>query len=464
MPKSESSNTVKRAALLIAVVSNFLAPFTSMSVNLALPQIGKELGLDAVTLDWIITAYVLPTAMLLIPCGRAADIYGRKKIFVSGMFIYMIAALVLTFADSAAMIISFRFVQGIGGAMIFGTGIAIVTSVFPAAERGKALGIVFAAVSIGMFMGPPVGGFLTHYFNWRSIFLVAVPLSLVAIYTAIWRLKGEWAEAKGEKVDYTGSLIYGVALISIIYSFSLLPAISGAVLIIIGILGIGIFLWWEAKCKSPILNLRLFRENRGFSCASLSAFINYSALAATIFLMSLYLQYIKGFSADFAGFIMILQPLIVIILSPVAGRLSDRIEPRFIVSAGMAICAIGLTLFVFLDQDSALWSIILDLVILGVGFSLFTSPNMNAAMSAVETRDYGTASGTMQTMRVLGQLMSMGVAMVIFSIFMGRADITPEYYPQLVQSYRTIFIIISVLCFAGIFVALAGGNVRKDKP
>lgn len=461
MQKPQSNNSSKGAALFISAMSSFLVPFMSASVNVALPEIGKQFGLDALTLNWIVTSYLLAAAMLIVPFGRIADIYGRKKIFICGIVIFMVAALVLVFSDSAIMLIPGRFLQGVGAAMIFGTGIAILTSVYPASERGKALGITAACVYIGQSAGAPLGGFLTHYFSWQSVFLSVVPLSLAIFYVAVWKLKGEWAEAKGEKIDYIGSIAYGLSLLVMIYGFSLLPETSGIVFAAIGILGIVAFIWWEARCKSPVLDLCLFKENRGFSFASLAALINYSATFAVTFLMSLYLQYVKNFSADYAGLILITQPALQAIISPVSGRLSDRIEPRFVASLGMAITTVGLILLIFLDKDTGLGFIIPSLFILGLGFALFISPNTNAAMSSVDKKFYGVASGTISTMRVLGQVVSMGIAMVVFAIFMGKVQITPESYPQFLESLKMAFIIFSILCFAGIFVSLARSNVNQ---
>lgn len=344
--------------------------------------------------------------------------------------------------------------------MIFGTGVAILTSVFPPNERGRVLGINVASVYVGLSLGPVLGGLLTQHFGWRSVFFSTVPLGLVVIVAVLWKLKGEWAEAKGERFDLAGSVIYSLALVAIMYGFSLLPAISGAWLIAIGILGIVAFVWWETRAKSPVLNISLFRNSAVFLFSNLSALVNYSATSAVGFLLSLYLQYIKGFSPTHAGLILVSQPVVMAILSPVAGRLSDRVEPRLIASMGMALTTIGLVLLIFLNQDSGLYFILVSLVILGLGFAFFSSPNTNAVMSSVEKKFYGVASGTLGTMRLTGQMLSLGVAMLLFALYIGKVQITPEYYPLFLKSVKTAFIIFAVLCFGGIFASLARGNTR----
>jgi len=455
-----NNTATKRVALLVATLASFLAPFMISSVNIALPSIGSEFAIDAVLLSWVTASYLLASAMFLVPFGRIADIYGRKRIFTYGISIYTISCLLLTISTSATLLISFRFLEGVGSAMILSTGVAILTSVFPAGERGKALGISVAAVYLGLSLGPFLGGLLTHNLGWRSIFLVNVPMGLTIFVFVFWKLKGEWAEAKGEKFDFTGSSIYSLMLIAIMYGLSLLPAMSGAWLILMGAFGIFAFVRWEMKMESPVLDVNLFRNNRVFSFSNLAALINYSATFAVSFLLSLYLQYIKGLSPQNAGLILVSQPVVQAIFSPFAGWLSDRIEPRIVASMGMALTAVGLSMFTILDEKTTLEFIVVSLILLGFGFALFSSPNTNAVMSSVGKKFYGVASATLGTMRLIGQMLSMGIATLIFAIYIGRVQITPEYYSLFLTSVELAFIIFAALCFGGIFASLVRGKVR----
>ena len=450
----------KKTVLLIATMASFVTPFMGSSINIALPSIAKEFAMDAVLLSWVATSYLLATAVFLVPSGRIADIHGRKRIFTYGIWIYTIAAALSAISNSAIMLISFRILQGIGGAMISVTGIAMLTSVFPVGERGKALGINVAAVYLGLSLGPALGGFLTQHFGWRSIFWASVPLGLIVIASIFWKLKGEWADAKGEKFDLGGSVIYGIALVALIYGLSLLPEMSGVWTILIGILGILIFIRWEMKVKSPVLNIELFKNNPVFTFSNLAALISYSATFAVAFLLSLYLQYTKGLNPQNAGLVLLSMPAMQAIFSPLAGRLSDRIEPRIIASVGMGLTTIGLVLLIFLDQNTAIEFILVSLIILGFGFALFSSPNTNAVMSSVDKRFYGVASATLATMRQIGMMLSMGIAMLLFALFIGRVEITPEYYPAFVSSLKIAFVIFAILCFGGIFASLARGKIR----
>lgn len=454
----------KRVALWVATTAAFLTPFMGSSINIALPAIGKEFAMNAVLLSWVATSFLLAAAMFLVPFGRLADIYGRKRIFTYGVLVYTASSLLTAISNSPALLISSRVLQGAGGAMIFGTGVAILTSVFPAGERGKALGINVAAVYLGLSLGPFLGGFLTQHLGWRSVFLANVPLGLLIIAFVWWKLQGEWAEARGEKFDWIGSVIYSLSLVALMYGFSRLPAAPGAWLIVVGIVGLGGFSAWEARSASPVLDVNLLRRNQVFTLSNLAALINYSATYAVSFLLSLYLQYIKGLSPQDAGLVLVAQPVVQAVFSPLAGRLSDRIEPRIVASAGMALTVVGLFLLTFLGEGTALSFVVASLLFLGFGFALFSSPNTNAVMSAVDKRFYGIASGTLGTMRLMGQMFSMGMAMLAFAVYIGKAQITPEYYPLLLQSARTVFRIFVLLCFGGIFASLTRGKVREAVP
>lgn len=457
-----SNAAIKKPALIIATLSSFITPFMGSSINIALPSMGKEFKIDAVLLSWVATSYLLAAAVSLVPFGRLSDIYGRKMIFTWGIVIFTISSFLLAISSSVSMLIIFRIFQGTGSAMIFATGIAILTSVFPPQERGRVLGINVAAVYIGLSLGPFLGGFLTQYFTWRGVFLINIPIGLTIISLIIWKLKGEWAEARGERFDFIGSIIYSIAIISLVYGTSLLPEVRSLWLILLGIIGIIIFVKWETSEESPVFQIDLFRTNRVFAFSSLAALINYSATFAVTFLLSLYLQYIKGLSPQEAGFILISQPIVMAIFSPPAGRLSDRVEPRTIASLGMTLTAVGLFLFSFLSKDTNMAYIVAVLILLGFGFAFFSSPNTNAIMSSVEKRFYGIASGAVGTMRLLGMMVSMGIATLIFALFIGRVQITVENYPEFLKSVKITFFVFFILCFGGIFASLIRGKLRDS--
>jgi len=346
--------------------------------------------------------------------------------------------------------------------MIFGTSMAILTSVFQPGERGRAIGINITATYLGLSLGPVIGGLLTHYLGWRSIFAFLVPFGIISVILIQTKIKTEWAEAVGEKFDWRGSLIYGIALASFMYGFSRLPSSLGWVCIATGVFMAVVFLFFENRISNPVFDIRLILRNRIFAFSGIAALINYSATSAIGFFISLYLQYLKGLDARTAGLIMISQPIAMTLLSPLAGKLSDKKNPGAIASVGMAITASGLVLLCFIRETTPDYLIVLLLLLMGIGFGLFSSPNSNAIMSSVEKRHLGVASGVVGTMRMVGQMMSMGIAMMLISLFIGKQTINPATYPGLISAMRTGFVIFSILSVFGIFASLARHEKRGN--
>lgn len=451
----------RKYILIITSISSFTTPFMGSAINLALPSIGKEFSLNAILLGWIATSFLLATAALLLPAGRLSDIYGRAKLFKTGLSIYTLGSLFCGLSFSGEVLIISRILQGIGAAMVFSTSTAILVSFFPFEERGKVLGINTAAVYTGLSSGPFLGGLVTQHFGWRYIFFINVILGLLSLIIAYRKLKFEWVEAKGEKFDFTGSIAYGVTLVIIMYGFSILPNKYGFYLIILGLIGFYIFSRFELKVSNPVFNMSLFRTNKAFLFSNLAALINYSATFAVGFLLSFYLQYVKGFDPQTAGIILVSQPVIMAIFSPISGKISDKTEPRIVASAGMIITTIGLFILIFLKAETSVIFIITSLVFLGFGFALFSSPNTNAVLSSVEKRFLGVAASTLSTMRLTGQMFSMGMALLIISIFIGKTKITPDNHNALLSGIDIAFILFTILCFAGIFASLARGKIRE---
>ncbi len=453
--------TLKRSVLIVTAFAAFLTPFLGSAVNLALPAIDKDFNTTAIELGWIPGSFILSSAMFLLPFGRLADIVGRKKIFTYGIFLFTISTFLIIFSWNIESLIIFRIIQGISGAMIFGTSLAILTSVFGPGERGRAMGINITAVYAGLSSGPVIGGLLTHYFGWRSIFVFLVPLGIASLYLIFKKMKPEWAEAKGEKFDWKGSVIYGVSIASFMYGFSKLPSAQGWIFLNAALVFAILFLLFEKRINNPVFDVRLILRNRVFAFSGIAALIHYSATSATGFFISLYLQYLKGFDAQTAGFIMISQPVIMALLSPLAGKLSDKYNPGVIASCGMGLTATGLIMLCFINEMSPIYLIIIMLVTMGIGFALFSSPNSNAIMSSVEKKHLGVASGVVGTMRMVGQMLSMGIAMMLLALYLGHDAIVPETYPGLIAAMRTGFIIFSVLCILGIFASLARNRKLK---
>jgi EmrB/QacA subfamily drug resistance transporter len=449
-----------RPVLIVTTIGSFLMPFALSAVNVALPSIGRELNMHAVSLSWVALAFTLSAGMFLVPCGKLADIWGQTRMFIAGNWVFTIASFLLTIAGSSWTLITFRAIQGLGAAMLYGTSLAILVAAYPLEERGRVLGINVASVYLGLSLGPFIGGVLTQNLGWRSVFFLNVPFGLLNTFMGMWWLPRHPGEGKGEGFDFIGSCIYGSMLFLLLYGLSLIPGITAVAFIFGGVVGVIFFIWWEKRTKHPVLDVGLFMNNRAFTLSNTAAIINYAATFAVAFLLSFYLQHIKGLSPQKAGLVLVCQPVVQAALSPLAGRLSDKIEPRILASLGMAIAAFCLFILASFTDGTSLVFIILTLGLFGIGFALFSSPNMNAIMSSVEDRLHGVASSMVATVRTLGQMFSMGIAMLTFALFMGQVEISPALYPLLLKAIKTACTIFGILCVAGVFASMARGNLR----
>jgi EmrB/QacA subfamily drug resistance transporter len=456
-------------ALLVTSLTSFLTPFMLSATNVALPAIGAEFGMDTIALGWIQMSYLLSSAVVQVPIGRIADIRGRKAVFLLGTVIYTISCIAVPFSTSGLMLIALRLGQGFGGAMVFSTAVAIIMSVFPAGETGKALGINVATVYIGLSLGPPLGGVLTSNFGWRSIFYLSAAAGALVFIMTVASLKGEWAEARGKKFDTAGSILYGVALAAVLVGalalsgnmkgFPLGTPAQVAILIAGGALFFA-FALWELKSPSPVLDVRLFRNNRVFTLSNIAALISYSATYAATFFLSLFLQTVRGFPPEVTGFILLAQPVVQAAISPVAGWLSDRASPRIVASLGIGIDSVGFILLSTTTVETDVLFIMLNLLIIGAGIALFASPNTNAIMTSVQRQHYGTASALVSTMRMLGQVLSMTIAMIIISALAVPAQPGDSF----VSAMQAAFIVFGVLCAVATVASAARGTTKKAVP
>lgn len=455
-----------RLTMAITLMTSFIAPFMGNALNIAIPSISSEFGGNQSQLNWIVSSYLLSSAAFALPFGRLADIVGRKKMFTLGIFLFGLTSLACGLAFSLYSLILFRLFQGIAYAMVFGTSMAILTSVVPPQERGRALGINTAAIYIGLSLGPVLGGAIVKYFDWRGIFLLGFVLNIIILTLTLLKLKGEWKGSEGEPFDIWGSIFCISGLALLLLGLSNLTSSSSYILVLIsGIVLVAVFIGYEYRTNSPLLPIKKFAKNTTFIFSNLATLINYSATFALGYLLSLYLQLVLGLDTTYSGLILLSQPIIMATLSPIAGKLSDKIEPQLLASIGMGITTLGLFLFIFLSAETSVLLIVLNLILIGVGFALFSSPNSNAVMSSVDRTYYAIASSTLGTMRLLGQTFSMAIVSLVTSVNIGETDLNSTEYPiRFILSSRISFIVFTAFCFLGIFASLARGKMSKNSP
>jgi EmrB/QacA subfamily drug resistance transporter len=443
---------LKKDLLIVGILVSFLTPFVRSSINLALPALANEFALSAVFLTWISTIYLLVNAILYIPFGRIGDIYGRKRIFQYGLFIFTVSSFLSAFSISGEMFLFFRIFQAIGNAMIFANLNAMISSAFPRNERGKAFGLTSMGVFVGLIIGPILGGAITEIVGWRTLFYLDTLIGIISAY-AITRFKHDWIDAKGEKLDILGSFLLAISLITIIYGLSDFNNSYSLFLVISGIIGLSLFYLVENRVSYPLINLDLFKS-KSFTFGNITAFINYGAFVSVGFILSLYLQYLKGYGPLNAGLIVSIQSIMMVIVSPFAGRLSDKIDPGNVSTVGMVLTTIGVALMTLLNFENASYLGVFSLIIFGSGIGLFYSSNTKIVMSSVDKKYFGIASATLSNMRSIGQIFGMSIVMLIISSIMGNAQIIPSNHPELIISLKTSLIAIAVLSAIGIFTSV----------
>jgi len=452
--------TDKRAVLVVTCASSFLFPFMGSSVNVALPSIGADLGMTAVELTWVATAFLLTSTLLLMPFGRVGDTKGRKRVLMSGIATYAVGSALAGLAPTGMALIAARALQGSGGAMLASTALAILSSAYGPGERGKALGINAASLYSGLSLGPAVGGIVTQWLGWRALFLMNIPLALTLLLAAYLKLPAQPPSAPDTPFDWKGLGAYALFLLGVMYGISLLPEARGYFVIGAGIAGLALLLRVERDTPHPLVDIELFKKNMPFAMSNVAALLNYSATFAAGFLLSLYLQVVVGLPPRSAGLALVAMPLMQAFVSHLAGRLSDRVEPRVLASIGMGLTAVALLTMSRLDTQTGVWHVVPALTLLGLGVGLFASPNTNAVMSSVSSGRYGLAVATLATMRQAGMVLSMAVATLVISAKIGDIGVATAPVADFVEAVQLTFVICAIACLVGILASLSRGRIH----
>jgi len=455
-----ASPSVRWLTLLSICVATFLMPMSMSAVNVALPAIAEDLNADAVLVSWIPTMNLLGAIALQLPAGRIADMIGRKRVFLAGLLLFSLSSLAITLVDHIGWLLLMRLLQGISGAMIFGTGMAIVSQVFAEHGRGMALGLTSTSVYLGLTCGPPIGGWLTEWWDWHAVFLAPLPLAVVCALL-VWIHVRETERQLDERLDWIGSLLFIAASSLFFVGLSELPKLGGAILGALGLALLGLFIYQQEHSPYPLIRLRRMMNNKVFFRSIQASFFMYAANYPLQFLLSLYLQYIRDLSPSEAGQLMLLQAMMMAILAPLAGRLSDRFEPRILATLGCLLFGVGFLILALLDQDSSLEQVMLALLVMGTGFGLFSSPNNNGALSVVPTEKLSIGSSLLNISRTLGNMLGMAVVVFLFNLFIGNAQLVPEQYPALMELLELAFILCCGYCLLAAWRSWSRGKVHQ---
>ena len=475
--EQEAGNDHRWVLLALTSVGAFMTPLDGSIVAVALPKMGPLLNLSFAASLWVQAAYLLSLAVLLIPVGRLADQHGRMRFYLAGTAIFTVASLAAALSWNGPSLILSRILQGIGGALLHATSAAIVASVFPAQERGRALGINVMAVYLGLSVGPPLGGFLVDHFGWPWIFLVNLPIGL-GVFLWGWRLlprrgteRQDAAEArKTGRLDLPGAALLATLLVALLVPLTFASEwgwASPRVWTLLGLsaLALGAFQARETRAAVPLVDLDLLRRNRLFAAANLAALLNYMALYAIAILTAVQLQLVQGRSAKVTGWIMLGQPLMQACLSPLAGRLSDRVGSRVLSTSGMLLTALGMVLLALQGQGGSMLPIAAALATVGVGMAAFSAPNTSAIMGSVDRSQLSVASAFLGTMRVTGQALSVAILGGIAASHLGsggwrlllRAGGSPQAAAAFARGYRAAMVTGAGLALLGAWASLVRG-------
>lgn len=452
-------------ALLVMILLNSLAtPVMLSASNVALPSIATELSMSATQLSWIPMAFLMASAIFVVIFSRISDMFGRKRVFLIGTAAMILSSLYVAGAPNGAMLLSGRFLQGISAAMLHANQLALVSAAFPPQSRGRMIGLVVSFTYVGLSAGPMLGGLAVDTLGWRAAFLLQVPMALLVLFLGVFVVRQEWRSEERPAFDFKGALIWLCSISLFCLGISRLPGWDAAALLVLALLGMTLFMRHARGVRDPLWDVTLFFSNRVFTLSSLASLMMYTSTYSIVVLMSLYLQSVQSYNATQAGLIMMIQPVIMATLSPLAGRLSDRVEPRIMASSGMAITMIGLILLSRLQVDSSLVYVCTALLMTGTGFSLFSSPNINAIMGSVESRQTGSASSAVATMRLLGQLNSMVLVTLAVALIMGSTPVSADTAPLLARAIDLSFTISATLCVPGIVLSLVRGRMHHKSP
>ncbi|MGN1045422.1 MAG: MFS transporter [Candidatus Methanomethylophilaceae archaeon] len=439
----------RRLVLIASCMAIFVNPLIGSMLNLALNAIGSDLHCSAHQLGWIASIFFISSVAAMVPAARLADIIGKRRVFIAGALIALVSLLLCTLSQDIYMLYLFRGMSGIGTACISSTSISMIADVYPKERRGSALAWNTACVYVGASIGPSLGGVITDVLGWRYVFVLVVPFLLIGIAT-ILRFPYNIANTKGEPFDAKGSAIYVVAVLLVMFGLISLPEAYAAVMMAAGFLVLGLFVREECRTEYPVMHLSLFRNSR-FTRSLAALFLNYAASYSISFFLSLYLQNIGRMTPTEAGMMLMVQPVVQVIFTLLAGRVVDRMDLRILPTVGMSLTLVGIViLFVSLGLDFDPAMIYVSLAVMGMGFGLFSSPNTTATMAYVDRADYNKASALIATMRQVGMTTSMGIATCLISVYLGTsAAIAPENYPLLIEVMRTGWIVCIAFCAVG---------------
>ena len=441
--------------IFVSFITSFFAVFLSNGIIIGVPAIAQDFAMNNVIQNWVPTIFFLVVAVFTVPAGQISGKFGVKKSLLAGILVFLAGSIGACLSFSTESFLIFRMMQGAGVAFLNVSAMAMVVQAVAPQNRGKALGFTVTGVYLATSLSPVICGFLVHNLGWRSMFYFVIPFLLLCIILMILKIPQEWKTYEHDTIDKVGSVLYGIGILAFIYGFTTLISTTGKFLSVLGIILLIIFGYYELKQKSPVFNMNLFK-NKKFTSSNIAALCSYLAIMVVTTILNYHFQYVRGWDAQMSGMILIITPIIMALMAPNSGKLSDKIHPQKLAALGIGIAAIALAILTFLSGDTPLYVVVIAMILQGIGMGLFSSPNMNAIMSSVPPKDAPTASASQATMRTIGQTMSLGLLTLVFAWVMGNLELAPQYATMIVQASQTICLICTIACVLAVFASLVG--------
>lgn len=450
-----SASSLKHIILAVAT-AQFLLPFMVAGAGPLLPSIGRDLSASAMELSLINALYTLSLAIVYLVAGRVGDILGRKRVFLTGLTVFICMCVLLPLAPNIELFLLMRFVQATGTAMMNTSALAILASSAPASMLGRVLGVASIGMYAGLSLGPGLAATVAAVSDWRYLFWGVVPVGVVAWCLMAFTVKGDWRDAPDSPFDWKGAILYAASICAL--SAGAMWLLKGAwapILLAAGLVGLALFARSELRCSHPILDVRFLLRNRVFALSTVASLINYSSTFGVMFYFSLFLQGVHGLGILETGLMISIQTAVQIFVAPGAGKLADKRGAGNVATVGMALCGLGLLISAFLDGASSLWQVAAAQLVLGIGIALFASPNTSAIMGSVDQAHTGQASGLVGAMRTMGMLFSMVIISLTMNSFLGDAALGADNTDAFLEAMHVNFILFGVLNLIGIFFSFA---------
>lgn len=450
-----------------------LATIDGSIVNISLGTLVKAFDSNLNVVEWVVLSYLLTITCLLLLMGRLGDMFGKRRVYAAGFVLFTLASALCGLANGVATLIGFRVLQAVGAAMLQSVGPALLVTAFPPRERGLALGAIGSFVAVGILIGPALGGLLLNTVGWQSIFYVNVPVGIVGTWLTLRSITPDRPAARGQVFDVVGALLLMASLFGLLLALTEGPLWGWGDPRVLGLLGLfaaagAAFFAWELRFPSPMINLRLFR-NAAFSLNLLAGFVLFLGLAFNLLLTPLFFQFVYRFDLQTTGLMLIALPVALSLASPISGRLSDRVGPRALTVAGLALSGLGLVGLSFTRETTPPLQMLAFLMVVGAGVGMFQSPNNSTVLGNAPPEALGVASGLLAVMRTLGQTAGIALAGAIWAsqvIALNGAPVAPitDAPPAaLAGGFDLAMRVAAALAFLAIVPSLAGGRAVAER-